>query len=119
MGVQDEPADTDSSQSLAGNKARHSPILKIAVLAFSLMLAGGFVGYRATRQPPSTPVTQPDASKPETDEMMFSGSKSGPVIEPRQTEFIGGSKSGFILKPSPGFPLEPTEFPKPEEKPKP
>jgi hypothetical protein len=80
---------------------RRSPIFKVAILAFALMMAGAFVGYRVMRgsQPPPAEPGAPAAR----DETVFSGSKSEMIFDPppvKEKEFMGGSKSMRISDPT-------------------
>src|SRR5262249_53954768 len=88
---------------------RGSPIFRIGILAFSLMLAGTFVGYRAFRgaQPPPLPAPEAAAAPAPVpasqEETVFYGSKSGPIFDSHQTQkarpVMGGSKSMRISGP--------------------
>jgi hypothetical protein len=103
--------------------ARTKKVVRIAAIPFSLLLAGGYVAFRAggcqaigVKMDPVA--AAPDATvTPATTDMMFSGSKSGAMFTPEEPRperkaMLGGSKSMTIGQPEDFTPApEPTSEP--------
>jgi len=107
---------------------RRTLVLRIGAVASSVLLVGGYVGYRAWAGRPGDSV---ETGQPPSEQDHFSGSKSAAVFEPppppkpnqESQEFMLGSKSGRVVKPEEMSPAMNTPAPKstptPEPNPKP
>lgn len=101
--MSDQPTSTNASPGSPASPQveRRSPIFKVAILAFALMMAGAFVGYRVIMRGSKAPPAE--AGAPVRDETIINGSKRGAVFDAADVKpkpVMGGSKSMMISEPT-------------------
>ena len=97
-------------------------LVRIGTLAFSLVLLGSYVAYRAAAGKPAPQPQQEALAQPVTD--VLPSSKSAAVFKPESPppaaeQFLGGSKSVRIVSPSDVEPKPkdpPAQAPKPPDR---
>jgi hypothetical protein len=91
---------------------RRRTVARLAALGSSVVLVGVYIGCRASGSSASAPVAS-EAEGAATQELLFGGSKSAAVFpapnEPPKNEsreFLGGSKSAPVIRPSQSAPQQ-------------